>query len=144
MAQPTQEDARLLLQIYDLRREARLRKARDFVGQQLKFKDYADFNKRYPPGSKAGAHVAMVLGYWDTVCTLVDKGLLNAELFQLTNFEHVSVWFKLKPLVVGWRKDYQYPGYAAPVEAVATAHPVAASYQQWAAVETEAKSKKKK
>ncbi len=143
MPQATQEDARLLLQVYDMRREARLRQARDFFGRQLKFKDYADFNKRYPQSSKGAAHVAMLLGYWDTVCTLVDKGLLNAELFQSTTFEHVSVWFKLKPVIEGWRKDYQYPSFAASVEAVAKAHPGAASYMQWEA-EAAAKPKKKK
>ena len=127
-AQPTQEDARLLLELYDLRRERRLRRARDFV-QQCKFKDFADFDKKYPEGSKERTSTGMVMGYWDMACTLVEKGLLNEELFTATTFEHVGVWFKLKPVAEAYRKKYNYPGIAKALEAVASRHPGAAMQQ---------------
>ncbi len=142
MPQPTVDDARLLLQVYDMRREAALRRARDFVGRQLKFKDFKDFNRKYKEGSKGAAAVAMALGYWDLVCTLVAKGLVNEELFQTTTFEHVSMWFKLKPVVEGWRVQYQYPAFAAHMEALASRHPGAAMYKQVAAAPAASKSRR--
>lgn len=140
MPAPTQADARLLLEIYDMRREAALRRARDFVGFQLKFKDFKDFNRKYKQNSKGSRAVAMALGYWDLVSTLVDKGLVNEELFQATTFEHVSMWFKLKPVIEGYRVQYQYPSFAAHMEAVAKRHPGAAMYQQWEAASAASKS----
>ena len=144
MASPaTQEDARLLLELYSLRREKVLRRARDFVGHELKFKNFKDYTKRYPEGSKQGTYVGMVLGYWDMACALVERGLLNEELFQAVTFEHVGVWFKLKALVEGWRNQYNAPTVLAALEAVATRNPAAASFQP-PPEEKKSKGKKKK
>lgn len=126
---PTREDAKLLLQLYDLRREKALRRARDFVQRDLKFKNFKDFEKKHPQGTKERTYVGMVMGYWDMVCTFVSKGLLNEELFNLTTFEHVGVWFKLKPVAEGYRKAFNYPGIAQALETVATRHPGAAAMQ---------------
>lgn len=129
-AEPTHEDARLLLELYDLRREKVLRRARDFVGQDLKFKDFKDYEKRYPQGGKQSRYVAMVLGYWDLACALVARGLISEELFNSTNFEHVGVWFKLRPVVEAFRKQYKSDWIMKSLETVATRHPGAATYQQ--------------
>ncbi len=128
-SEPTQEDAKLLLQLYDLRREKLLRRARDFVQRGCKFKNYKDFEKRYPLGSKERNYIGMVLGYWNLACTLVGKGLLNEELFQATNFEHVGLWFKFKPVVEEFRKQLKHPVFAS-LEAVAGRHPAAGRYPQ--------------
>ena len=127
-SQPTQDDAKLLLELYDLRRERRLRRARDFVQQECKFKDFADFDKKYPEGSKERTSIGMVMGYWDMACTLVENGLLNEELFTATTFEHVGVWFKLKLVAEAYRKKYNYPGIAKALETVASRHPGAGQY----------------
>jgi len=124
-SQATHEDAKLLLQLYDLRREKKLRQARDFVGRELKFKDFKDFQKRYPDASKGGLFIGMVLGYWDMACTLVAKGLIAEDLFNATNYEHVAVWQKLKPIIEAWRKQYNYPDFAKNLEAVANRHAAA-------------------
>lgn len=140
----THEDAKLLLELYDLRREKRLRQARDFVGRECKFKNYKDFLKRYPEGSKESLFVGMVLGYWDMACTLVAKGLVAEDLFQATNYEHLGVWQKLKPLVEAWRKEYHYPDFAKNLEAIANRHPAAASSQAEDDKKTKAKKDKDK
>ena len=144
MAEPTQEDAKLLLQLYDLRREKVLRRARDFVQRDCKFKDYKDFTKRYPEGTKERTYVGMALGYWDLACTLVLKGLLNEDLFNSTNFEHVAMWYKFRSLAENWRKEFQYPGIMQALETVASRHPVAAAFQQAPAAPKGKKDKKGK
>ena len=140
-AKATHEDGRLLLDLYDLRREKVLRRARDFVQKNCQFKDYKDFVKKYPEGSKQAKYIGMALGYWDMACTLAAKGLINEELFNATNFEHLALWFKFKPVIDGWRKQWQYPGLMASLEAVAGRHPFAAGYQQQTAAPAGAKRK---
>jgi hypothetical protein len=139
-SEATHDDARLLLELYNLRREKVLRRARDFVQKDLKFKDFKDYTKKYPDGSKQGTYVAMVTGYWDMACTLVEKGLLNEDLFNATTFEHVGVWMKLRPLVDGWRKKYHYPQLMRAMETVANRHPGMAAFEQ--AANPKAKGKK--
>jgi hypothetical protein len=142
-AHATHEDARLLLQLYDLRREKRLRQARDFVQKDCKFKDYRDFQKRYPDGSKEGTYVGMVLGYWDLACALVAKGLIAEDLFNTTTFEHVGIWFKLKPIIEAWRNEYHYPDIAKSLETVATRHPGASFFEPPQEAKNKGKGKSK-
>ena len=124
---PTYEGARLLLQLYDLRREKALRRARDFVNRDLKFKNVKDFNKRYPEGSKGMRSIGMVMGYWETACALVSRGLIDEELFNAVTYEHLEVWKKLAPLVAAWRKQWQAPQMMQALEEVAKRHPAMAA-----------------
>lgn len=145
-SKPRHEDATLLLQLYDLRREKVLRRARDFVQKDCKFKDYQDYSKRYPEGGRESGYVGKVLGYWDLACTLVAKGLIDEDLFQSTNFEHIGVWFKFKPLADQWRKQYKYNDIMRNLQTVAERHPAAAAFvrsDQPAAARHGGKRKKK-
>ena len=62
---PTPTQARLHLQLYDLRREARLRQARDWFLQNYFPKEPEDMLRLAPPGSPENASMRMVLSYWD-------------------------------------------------------------------------------
>lgn len=129
----TYYDADLLLRVYDLRRETRIREARDFVLGKCSFKDYEDFKKKYREDSPAARHVGMVFTYWDMVCALVARGLLDEELFNTCNAEHAFLWFKYKPVILGRRAEYGFPEMLASLEKVATRHPAAAKMEQWLA-----------
>ncbi len=60
---PTHEQAQIHLQIYDLRREARLRQARDWFFKNY-FADNLDDGMRLAaPGTESGALFMMVLSY---------------------------------------------------------------------------------
>lgn len=134
-------DADLLLRIYDMRRETQLRQARDLV-KTLKFKDAADFQKRYPEDSAGSKALGKVFGYWELVCTLVDKGLLNEELFQVTNFEHVMTWYRFKSVVESWRKEWNYPELALPLQRIAERHPAYKMMDAWTEAMEKPKGKK--
>ena len=139
-------DADLLLRIYDLRRERRLRESRDFMMRKCSFKDYADFKKKYPENSAAGRHWGKVFGYWDMVCALVERGAIDEELFNTCNSEHVFLWLKYKPVILGFRQEWQYPAMLSSLEKVASRHPAAAQMEQWVAMRPEparAKPKRK-
>lgn len=62
---PTHDQARLQLQLYDLRREAKLRQAREWFTQNYFVDSMEDSNRIAPPGSQEGTYVMMVLTYWD-------------------------------------------------------------------------------
>lgn len=134
MPTPTYQDADLLLRVYDLRREARLRKARDLVlGKTVSFKNYPEFKKKFPEGSTAGRQIGMVFGYWDMVCALVARGVLNEELFNSANVEHLFVWFKYRDAIRGMREEYGFPEMMESLERIATRHPAASRMEQWMA-----------
>ena len=78
---PTHEQGQLHLQVYDLRREARLRQARDWFFRNYIAETIEDSRRIAPPGSENGALVMQVLSYWEHACALLNYGLLHEESF---------------------------------------------------------------
>lgn len=103
---PTHEQAQLHLQVYDLRREARLRQARDWFQQNYNVETFDEAMKLAPPGTENGVFVGMVLGYWEQACALLNSGLLNEDLFFETSGEFFAVWEALKPVVPEFRERF--------------------------------------
>ncbi len=128
---PSYNDADLLLRVYDMRRETRLRQARDFVLGKASFTDFADFKKKYPMESKGSRMLGMVFTYWDMTCALVERGLLDEALFNTCNTEHVFLWMKYRAAIHGMREEYRYPAMMSSLEKVAARHPFAAQMEAW-------------
>ena len=80
-AKPTHEQAQLQLQVYELRREARLRQARDWFFQNYYVNSLEDSMRVAAPGTEGGTLAMMVLSYWEQACALLDYGLLHEDLF---------------------------------------------------------------
>ena len=116
---PTHEQAQLHLQVYDLRREARLRQARDWFQQNYFAETFEDSMRIAPPGSENGVFVGMVLGYWEQACALLNYGLLHEDLFFETSGEFFGVWEALKPVVPQFREKMANPNLLANLEKVA-------------------------
>jgi len=103
---PTHEQAQLHLQVYDLRREARLRQARDWFQQNYNAQTIDDAMRIAAPGTENGTFVGMVIGYWEQACALLNYGLLHEELFFETSGEFFGVWELLKPVVPQFRERF--------------------------------------
>src|SRR5499426_4879963 len=103
---PTHEQAQLHLQIYDLRREARLRQARDWFSKNYIVETFEDAMKIAAPGTEGGTFAGMVIGYWEQACALLNYGLLHEDLFFETSGELFGVWESLKPVVPQFRELY--------------------------------------
>ena len=103
---PTQEQAKLHLQVYDLRRETRLRQARDWFFQNYRAETFDEAMRIAAPGTEAGTFVGMVMGYWEQACALLNYGLLHEELFFETSGEFFGVWELLKPVVPQFRERF--------------------------------------
>jgi len=119
MAKPTHEQAQLHLQIYDMRREARLRQGRDWYFKNFFVDSLDDFMKIAAPGTENGAFAAMVISYWEQACALLNHGLLHEDLFFETNGEFFGVWERVKPIVAQARERFVYKGYLANMEKAA-------------------------
>lgn len=116
---PTHEQAQLHLQVYDLRREARLRQARDWFQQNYRAESMEEAMKLAAPGTEAGTFVGMVIGYWEQACALLNYGLLHDDLFFETSGEFFFVWETLKPVVSQFREAYKDPNMLKNLETAA-------------------------
>lgn len=105
-SKPTHEQAQLHLQVYDLRREARLRQARDWFLQNYFAETFEESMRIAAPGTETGTFVGMVIGYWEQACALLSYGLLHEALFFETSGEFFAVWERLKPVVPEYRERF--------------------------------------
>ena len=103
---PTHEQGQLHLQVYDLRREARLRQAREWFFRNYIVETIEDSRRIAPPATENGALVMQVLSYWEQTCALLNYGLLNEDLFFETSGEFFGVWELLKPVVPQFRERF--------------------------------------
>ena len=116
---PTHEQAQLHLQIYDLRRETKLRQARDWFFKNYIVHTVDDVMRIAAPGTEGGAFAGMVIGYWEQACALLNYGLLHEDLFFETNGEFFGVWEYLKPIVPQARERFADKQFLTHLEKVA-------------------------
>ena len=122
---PDHHDAELLLRLYDLRREERLREAREWFLREFQAESFADLLQKYPRGSKENARFRMVISYWDMVASIVNHGLIKEEFFFENTAEFWLVWEKTKPVVPSARLAYKNPHNWGDLETLA------GKYEAW-------------
>lgn len=120
-ARATYDDARLILSLYETRREERLRKARAWFAGSFRPRSLEDFAALCPPGSDENASYRMVTTYWEMVASFVTSGVLSQELFFQSGRELLLVWERLREILPALREKNKDPFAYANLEAVATA-----------------------
>ena len=121
MRKPTADDARLLLELYEVRRESELRRARAWFLTQFKPADWQEIKTRYLSHSDEDRWFRMVISYWEMVGTLVNRGALHAELFFDHTGEDVVTWERCKSWIAGARADIR-PSYLYQFERLVEGH----------------------
>jgi hypothetical protein len=119
-SQATSADAQLILQLYDLRREAEMRKARAWFASTFSPQGGDDLAKTISGPAQESAWFRQVLGYWEMAAALVTHGTLNEELFFDTSGE---MWFllgKIYPFLQEYRDKTHSPNAFKIVENLAT------------------------
>jgi hypothetical protein len=117
----TAADAQLILQLYDLRREAEMRKARSWYAGSFwpeTADDYAKVANAY--SIPENAWLRQVISYWGMAAALVLNGSLNEDLFFETCGE---MWFtlsKVSPILKDIRVKMQVPELFEHMEKLAT------------------------
>jgi hypothetical protein len=118
-------DAELLLRLYDLRRETRLRQAREWFIGQFQADSAEDYLRKYPFGSPENASSRMTLSYWDMAGSIVNQGLIKEEFFFENTTEFWIVWAKVKHIAPRMRELRRNPFLWKNLEDLAE------RYQKW-------------
>jgi hypothetical protein len=119
----TAADAQLIMQLYDLRREAEMRKARNWWSGEFFPQSADDFMKvARAYGTQENAWLRQVSGYWGIVASFVLQGVLNEELFLQPGFsgELFVIYAKIHPFVKELREKLEDPEFFAGVEKAVT------------------------
>src|SRR3989304_4745129 len=109
MAHATYQDAELVLRLYDMRREEKLRAARAWFNGNFSASSLAELMEKYPPGSEQNAYYRMVTTYWDMAAAFVVRGVVHQELFFETNGEMLFVFEKIRPSIEELRRVRKNP-----------------------------------
>jgi hypothetical protein len=119
----TPQDAEIILKLYDLRREAELRKARnwftvDFWPQSAD--ELIKVASAFP--SQENAWIRQVGSYWDMAAAFVLQGALHEELFLQPGCsgEMFFIFGKIYPFLKEFREKTNNPDAFGNVERVAT------------------------
>ena len=113
---PTYEQAQLHLQVFEQRREPRLRQARDWFFQNYFANTMEEAMKIGPMGTEEGTNVMMVFGYWEQTCALLNYGLLHEDLFFETTGEFFGVWERVKSHIEQGRKMWNSKSFLSHLE----------------------------
>lgn len=115
----TYDDVNLILRLYELRRETKMRQARDWFAKSFNARTLEEFEKLCPQGSEENAYFRMVVTYWDMVASFITSGVLNEELFFQSGRELLFVWEKIRDLVPQAREVSKDPTALRNLETVA-------------------------
>lgn len=119
----TAHDATLIMKLYDLRREAEMRKARNWLVTEFWPQNADEFIKvvnSFP--SQENAWLRQVGGYWDMAASFVLQGALNEELFLQPGCsgEMFFIFAKVYPFLKEFRQKTNNPDAFANIEKMAT------------------------
>jgi hypothetical protein len=117
--QPTHEQARLHLQVFEERREARLRQARDWFFKNYIANTWDEAMRIAAPGTEGGTNWMMVASYWEQTCALLNYGLLHEDLFFETSGEFFGVFERIRPTLAEGRKTFHNPLFLQHLEKAA-------------------------
>lgn len=106
----TAADAQVIMQLYDLRREPEMRKARNWYAADF-FPNSADdiMNQIMDKRSDGNRYFRMITSYWEMAATMVLHGAVNEELFLETQSEMFFVFAKLHPHLSELREKIASP-----------------------------------
>jgi len=133
---PTIEDARLILELYDLRREAEMRKARHWWVATFWPKSAEDFIKvASAMGSEENNWLRQVGGYWGIAVSFLLNGVVSEKLFFQVSFcgELYFIFAKVRPFLADIRQKMNNPELFLNIEKAITGSKIAR--EQFAKVE---------
>jgi hypothetical protein len=120
----TATDADICMKLYELRREAEMRKARNFVNFQFHSQGVNDVLKlMQATGTKENAWARQVFSFWENAASLVLNDIVHPGLFFAWNGEMVFVYAKFKPFLKELRQKMENPAFLAGVEKVVSNSP---------------------
>jgi hypothetical protein len=115
------ESAQSLMQLYELRREEKLRAARAWTARSFNPQSVEDFTALTRTDDYVNFRMAS--GYWDMAASFVVHGAIDAEMFRAVSGEMLVVFCKLEHMIDEVRAGTGQPGLFKYVEEVAADWP---------------------
>jgi hypothetical protein len=122
VARATYDDVNLILRLYEIRRDDRMREARRWFAASFKVKTFDDFTRLCPPGSEPNASYRMVTTYWEMVASFLTSGPLSPELFYHSGRELLFVWERVRDIVPAIRESSKHSRELKNLEDAATGY----------------------
>lgn len=107
MSKATYDDVNLILRLYDMRREEKLRAARTWFVTNFKPKNMAEMQALAGPGTDGNAMFRQSISYWEMVASFVTAGVLNEELLFQSARELLVFWLRMKPIIGEFREAFK-------------------------------------
>ena len=102
MSKSSVEQAELMLRLFEMRRDPEMRRARHHVMHEFKPTSWEEVH--YLSGEDGDRWFRMVTSYWEMVASMVNRGILDEDLFFDTHGEGLLIWNKVKAVVPEGRK----------------------------------------
>jgi hypothetical protein len=103
---PDAEDAKLVLRVYELRREQVMRDARNAINSQFWPKAFEDILAVQKTDHPLNAPFRQVGTYWEMVYGIVKHGIVHADYFLETNAGGLYVFAKVAPFLERFRREF--------------------------------------
>jgi len=121
MSSTPYESATLLIRLYEMRRDATMREARDWYARGFN-PTSVDEVMQALSGPHSG-HFRMVTSYWDMAASFVLNGAIDEQMFNDANGEQVVVLAKIEPFLSDYRARMGNPAYLASLEKLVMKRP---------------------
>jgi hypothetical protein len=114
------ESAELIMKLYDLRREEKMREAR---GWMVGFTPESIDDIMAVMVGPDSAYLRMVISYWDMAATFVNHGAIDEDMFRETSGEHMMVFAKIDPFLEDLRAKFGNPNFLKNLETLVSRLP---------------------
>ena len=111
-----QQDVLAVIELYKLRGEAKMREARKWFMTEFNPKSATEIAGLLLSGEAESANYRMVTSYWDMVCSFVNNGGIDEQIFQDSCSEHIAVYSKIRPFLSETREMFNEPKYLLQLE----------------------------
>ncbi|HEX8476032.1 MAG TPA: hypothetical protein VF666_18680 [Pyrinomonadaceae bacterium] len=111
-----QEEANLILKLYELRRDMPLRNAREWFTTEFDPQSAEEIVRLMLSGHRESARYRIVTSYWDMAAALVNHGAIDEQMFNDANSEHLVIFAKIEPFLADVRAGLGTPEYLAHFE----------------------------
>ena len=109
----------LILRLYEMRRDDRMREARNWFTGNFKVRTLEEWTALCAPGTDANASYRMVTSYWEMVASFITSGVLNPELFYQSGRELLFCYARVRHVLPALREKLGNPGELKNLETVA-------------------------
>lgn len=114
--QTKSHDVEVILKLYELRREEKMRQARNWYFTEFQPEGAKDILKLMVSGQEQSAYYRMITSYWDMAASFVNNGGIDEKLFLDANTEHVGVFARIEPFIAEVRELFGEPEYLMHLE----------------------------